>query len=125
MTRGSCGAESNAKPYIPIYIYKRLPSKAMYAYVYFLCPDTICIYNIYKYMSSVFISESQGYLQVYIFICYYFGILCRHNYCTMLNIIIMALECSVSNPFRKQLFHQDHIDLRNLIIYIHKIFFKF
>ena len=28
----------------------------------------------------------------------------------------MTLECSVSNPSRKQKFHQDTIDLRSLII---------
>ena len=28
----------------------------------------------------------------------------------------MTLECLVSNPLRKQVFHQDYIDLRSLII---------
>ena len=28
----------------------------------------------------------------------------------------MTLDCLVSNPLRKQMFHQDHIDLRSLII---------
>ena len=28
----------------------------------------------------------------------------------------MTLECSVSNPLRKQIFHQDYIDLRSFII---------
>ena len=50
-------------------------------------------------------------------LCYYFDQeLCWHNYCTMLNEIIMTLECLVSNPLRKQMFHQDHIHLRSLII---------
>jgi len=38
--------------------------------------------------------------------------------------IIMTLECLVWNPLRKQMFHQDYIDLRNLIIiYVYEIFF--
>ena len=34
----------------------------------------------------------------------------------MLNTIIMTLDCLVSNPLRKQIFHQDYIVLRSLII---------
>ena len=37
----------------------------------------------------------------------------------------MRLECLVSNPLRKQMFHQDYIDLRSLIItYVYESFFK-
>ena len=28
----------------------------------------------------------------------------------------MTLECLVSNPLRKQMFHQDYIDLRSFVI---------
>ena len=38
----------------------------------------------------------------------------------------MTLECLVSNPLRKQMFHQDYIDLRSLIIIsVIERFFKF
>ena len=43
----------------------------------------------------------------------------------MLNKIIMTLDCLESNPLRKQMFHQDYIDLRSLIfIFIIERFFK-
>ena len=58
---------------------------------------------------------------------YYFGWeLCWYNYFTMLNEIMMTLERLASNPSRKQMFHQDYIDLRSLIIiFIIERFFKF
>ena len=50
---------------------------------------------------------------------YYFDSeLCWHNYCAMLNKIIMTLERLVSNPLRKQMFHQDimySIGYRNIV----------
>ena len=37
----------------------------------------------------------------------------------------MTLECLVSNPLRKQKFHQDYIGRRSLIIiYVHEIYIK-
>ena len=42
------------------------------------------------------------------------------------NKIIMTLECLVSNPVRKEMFHQDYINLRSLIIiYAYERFFQF
>ena len=42
--------------------------------------------------------------------------------CTMLNTIVMTLDCLVSNPLRKQMFHQDCIDLRSLIILLYSFY---
>ena len=50
--------------------------------------------------------------------------LCWYNYCKLLNKIIMTLYCLVSNPLRKQMFHQDYLDLCSLIFIIER-FFKF
>ena len=50
---------------------------------------------------------------IYSVLCYYFDLeLCWHNYCTMLNKIRMKLECLVSNPLRKQMFHQVYLQLK-------------
>ena len=65
------------------------------------------------------------YVIIYIY-CYFDSELCWHNYCAMLNESIMTLECSATNPLRKQMFHQVCIDLRSLIIvYVSERYFKF
>ena len=73
-------------------------------------------------MHAIILMENSAGINV----CYYFDRkLCWHNYRTMLNKIIMTLECLVLNPLRKQMFQQDCIDLRRLIIiYGYERFFK-
>ena len=94
----------------------------IFAITWFLCTIFLKVYYKVRNLKQTPKSFEKW---VYVILCYYFGWeLCWHNHFTMLNKIIMPLECLVSNPLRKQMFHQDCIDLRSLIIQMKKNYIK-
>ena len=70
---------------------------------------SMVIYHETIYSCCHFLLSHETLVYIYMCVCYYFDWkLFWHNYCTMLHKILMTLECLVSNPLRKQMFHQDY-----------------
>ena len=94
----------------------------MYSTVFIMPTLHVFWVNLYLCVFFTFIKNTHyTYVAMLLFDWEFFW----HNYCTIWNKIIMTFECLVSNPFRKQMFHQDCIDFRSLIIiYVIEIFCK-